>query len=178
MWKKRSYLSLEWLRCVSGSCQKGLLKSRLKQGGCSTERARGQGPRTALTKHLVGFHLPDSRSRTSAVLSHLPRSAVVAVGAVGAVGAAVVAVFAVLRFSWVFVFGPGGGWGGGPHPGGRGGVGSSPLPPVGGRPFRTNRRLLAMSALMSASAYFRACCPRGLLLAAPSPLLPFCCAPP
>jgi hypothetical protein len=26
---------------------------------------------------------------------------------------------------------------------------------VGGRPFRTNRRLLAMSALMSASAYFR-----------------------
>jgi hypothetical protein len=31
---------------------------------------------------------------------------------------------------------------------------------VGGRPFRTNRRLLAMSALMSASAYFRLLPPR------------------
>jgi hypothetical protein len=42
-----------------------------------------------------------------AVLSHLPRSAVVAVGAVGAVGAAVVAVFAVLCFTLVL----GLGWG-------------------------------------------------------------------
>jgi hypothetical protein len=40
-----------------------------------------------------------------------------------------------------------------------GGVGGE-LPPVGGRPFRTNRRLLAMSALMSASAYFRLLPPR------------------
>jgi hypothetical protein len=30
----------------------------LKQGGCSTERARGQGPRTTLTQYLIRFHLP------------------------------------------------------------------------------------------------------------------------
>jgi hypothetical protein len=47
-----------------------------------------------------------SRSRASAVLSHLPRGVVVAVGGVGAVGAAVVAVFAVLSFPLVLVLGP------------------------------------------------------------------------
>jgi hypothetical protein len=36
-----------------------LFESRLKQkGGCSTERARGQGPRTTPTQYLIRFHLP------------------------------------------------------------------------------------------------------------------------
>jgi hypothetical protein len=37
-----------------------LFESRLKQGGCSTERARGQSPRTALTQDLIRLHLPVS----------------------------------------------------------------------------------------------------------------------
>jgi hypothetical protein len=61
--------------------------------------SKGPGPANhTLTKHLVGFHPPVSDLRAG-LLSHLPRSAVVAVGAVGAVGAAGVAVFDLLKSS-------------------------------------------------------------------------------
>ena len=46
---------------------------------------------------------------------------------------------------------------------------------MGGRPFRTNKRLLAMSALMSASAYFRLLPPRPATSSS-MPLLPMLCA--
>jgi hypothetical protein len=83
---------------------------------------------------------------------------VVSVGVVGAVAvvAVAVAVVVLLRFPLVFELGYGCG---GAVPALAGGLGRG-APPSGGGGFRTNRHLLAMSALMSASAYFRLLPPR------------------